>query len=493
MTTNVDASDATVQATLFEDEAFWAEELPTELALLDFEEPPLLLVDTDPERAVARQKQLMDTCFGGIGEETKVEKRMGLAMQQLDIEQRHALRLLLIYQDAAELTAHLQRCLTDPAYGYGADGRGDNGRTIAQAMAALAEDSDLSGPSPAAQGLAGIAGEWLAVHRDFQQRVLGGIPFSFRSLFDFGDLDSFVPLVQRLDALTWRLGVEGEGKHRDFQGSVADIWPRLCNTYVEWSEADNDAWLGDLKRQAARLPDTIFRAARADRLRKEKDGVTLTGNKITLVTERGVETWPRMLTMSDHEGNGMLGLSRLSGHSFFELAWEGGLHVRRFEVSSTTRQKVPFEHIELAMLLAETIGARYDLRPEPVTAAEVEVAYLRRMKATEAEVGPPPVQELPPAIQGQPVASYRVGQVLVTLLQGGDDFAYVTVTGSDNAVLLRRDGQRGVMAALPVMRGRPQRGHILMTTPLAELSQTAEANRALCAWGAWLAWATTKG
>ncbi|NIP71367.1 MAG: hypothetical protein GTO04_20070, partial [Planctomycetales bacterium] len=52
-------------------------------ALLGYEEVPLLLVDTDPERAVARQKEMMDACFGGIGEERKAEKRMGLAMQQL--------------------------------------------------------------------------------------------------------------------------------------------------------------------------------------------------------------------------------------------------------------------------------------------------------------------------------------------------------------------------------------------------------------------------
>ena len=52
----------------------------------------------------------MDYCFGGIEEERKPEKRLGLAMQQLDVEQRHALRLLLIYQDPTELAAHLERC-----------------------------------------------------------------------------------------------------------------------------------------------------------------------------------------------------------------------------------------------------------------------------------------------------------------------------------------------------------------------------------------------
>ena len=51
---------------------------------------------------------------------------------------------------------------------------------------------------------------------------------------------------------------------------------------------------------------------------------------------------------------------------------------------------------------------------------------------------------------------------------GGEDFAYVTgANGGDQAVLLRRDEQRGVILALPVKRGRPRRGSPLMTTPLA--------------------------
>lgn len=187
----------------------------------------------------------------------------------------------------------------------------------------------------------------------------------------------------------------------------------------------------------------------------------------------------------------MLGLSRLSGHGFYEVAWEGGLHVRRFELSGTTRNKVPFEHIELATLLAEAIGVEYNLRPEPVPVEAVEAAYLRRMKARGAELGPAQLTELPPAVQGQPAASYRVGEVLVTMLRGGDDFAYANLQskGTNEGVLLRRNLQRGVMAALPVTRGRPQPGSVLMTTPLSELSQTAESNRALCAWAAWLVWA----
>jgi hypothetical protein len=448
-------------------------------AAFDYEEQPPLLVDSDPERAVARQKEMMDAVFGGIGEERKPEKRMGLAMQQLDIEQRHALRLLLLYHDPAALTAHLERCLADPQFGYGE--RGDNGRTVAQAMAALGS-------------LAEVAAAWLETHREFQTRVLSGVPFSFRSLFDYSDLDSFVPLVQRLSDTAWRLGLDGEGKHRDFQGALAVVWPQLCDTYVEWCEADNAKWLADLRTRAARLPDSIFRAARADRLRKEVDRLEVNGAQVKLVTERGEEQWPRMITLADAAGTPMLGLSRLSGHSFYEASWDGGLHVRRFEMSSTTRNKIPFEHIELALLLAEALGAEQNLQAAPATAEQVEAAYLRRMKASKAELGPPQLKELPPAIQGQPAAAYRVGDLMVTLLRGGEDAAYATVAGQDDGVLLRREAKRGVMVALPVRRGRPVRAETLMTTPLAELKPDSPPDlRALCAWAAWLTQVTVLG
>ena len=193
-----------IQADFFETMTFDA----LEAGMLDFEEVPLLLVDTDPERAVVRQKEMMDTVLGGIGEERKAEKRMGLAMQMLDIEQRHALRLLLVYQDLANLISHLKRCLDDPAYGYGE--RGDQGRTIAQAMAALADGQ-----------IDQVAADWFQTHHDFRQRILGGKAFSFRSLFDYADLDSFVPLVQRVGDMTWRLGFEGDSKAEYFSSGVA--------------------------------------------------------------------------------------------------------------------------------------------------------------------------------------------------------------------------------------------------------------------------------
>lgn len=479
--TTKDQTEASSQPSFFEAyESLLADADPDELLaeLYGYEEPPMLLVDTDPERAVRRQKELMDTVFGGIGEERKPEKRMGLALQQLDVEQRHALRLLLIYEEAEELVAHLQRCLDDPAYGYGPDGRGDNGRTVAQGMAAVAGDD-----------LPGLVADWLILHRDFQQRVLGGRPFSFRSLFDYADLDSFTPLVQRVGETTWRLGVEGEGKYRKFQGDIARAWPQICDTYVEWSDADNETWLTRLKRQAARTPDSIFRAARADRLRKESYRLEVEGSRITLLTERSGPDWPRAIIMVDEAGTGMLGLSRLSGHSFYEISWEGGLHSRRFEISGLTRQGVRFEHIEYAALLAETLGAEYGLRPEGTTPAAVEAAYLRRLKATSAEIGPPRPVELPRGVEGRPAALYRVNDLAVTLLYGGPDIAYAAnPAGPERGVLLCRDEARGVIRAQPVVRGRPRRGLPLMTTPLAELAaaDAAQVNRALAAWAAWL-------
>lgn len=454
----------------------------------EFEIPDLLVPDiADEDRILARQKEMMDTVFGGIGEERKLEKRAGLALQQLDIELRHALRLLLIYPDAAELTAHLNRCLADPAYGYGE--RGDQGRTIAQGMAAL---NALTGGSPDEVGE--IAAVWLQSHHSFQQNVLSGVPFSFLSTFESGDLDSFVPLVQRVGDTTWRLGVEGEGQYRDFQGQMTEVWPRLADTYVAWVEADNERWLADLKKRAAdQTPDSIFRAARADRLRLEQETVMLHRDGQITLSKAGKEgDWPRTITMLNDAGEPQLGLSRLSGHSFYALSWNDGFNSRYFELSSTTRQKVPFEHIELALWLAETLGAELGLQPEAVTPAEVERAYLRRLKATSAQIGPP-VFPMPAGIEGQAVASYRIASTTATLLTGSDrDVVYVVdERDPEQALLLRRDPRKGVLLALPVRRGRSRSDTPLMSTPLAELDEANPVtNRALAAWGCWLLWAT---
>lgn len=95
-----------------------------------------------------------------------------------------------------------------------------------------------------------------------------------------------------------------------------------------------------------------------------------------------------------------------------------------------------------------------------MTAAEVEAAYLRRMKAKRAELGPPQARKLPSFVQGNPVAEYRVNNIVATILHGGSDFAYIAPVSSDNigeeetAVLLQRNDQKGVMIAIPVVKGR---------------------------------------
>jgi hypothetical protein len=147
----------------------------------------------------------------------------------------------------------------------------------------------------------------------------------------------------------------------------------------------------------------------------------------------------------------------------------------------------------LATTLAEALAVEYDLQPEPVTPGDVEAAYLRRMKLKRAEFGPPELTDWPEAIKGRAAATYKVGNMVATMFVGGEDFAYITGPAeSDQTILLRRNEQRGVMMALPVRRGRPRPGSPLMTTPLAELEATAEWNRALCAWGTWLAWVINK-
>ena len=462
----------TTQVNLFDDTLPFTDDLDEveDVAdLLGYLDPPLLLVDTDPDRAIERQKTLMDTCFGGIGEERKVEKRLGLALQELDVEQRHALRLLICFEEAAELIAHLQRCLAEPAYGYGE--RGDQGRTVAQAMAAVGD-------------LPEVAAAWLEQHRFFQQRVLAGEAFSFRSIFDTADLDSFVPLVQRVGAQSWQLGVEGEGKHRRFEGDLATIWPKLCDTYVAWSEADNEAWLADLKRRTERRPPSILTMARAEALRKEQHRLEVHGQEIVLITEKDeAPDWPRRLTLGDQ-----VGLSRLSGHSYYELAWAGGLHVRRFELSSTSRQKIPVEHIELATALAETLALEAGLELPPVTAEQVEAAYLRRLKVERVSFGQPDGAPLSQAVRGRAMVVYRAGPVSAYILHDDRDLIYATARDTDTGILIQRDPARERLVALTVTRGRLQGGEPLQTTSLSDIDLTDGGGlRSVAAWAAWLA------
>src|SRR5690606_2351203 len=95
---------------------------------------------------------------------------------------------------------------------------------------------------------------------------------------------------------------------------------------------------------------------------------------------------------------------------------------------------------------------------------------------------------LPPVVRGKAVASYRINDIGVTMLGGGPtEVAYVSIAQADTAILLQRDARRGVLAALPVLRGRVPPGRPLMTTPLAEADWSQPGwRRAVCAWGAWV-------
>ncbi|MBE7556713.1 MAG: hypothetical protein HS126_37155 [Anaerolineales bacterium] len=50
------------------------------------------------------------------------------------------------------------------------------------------------------------------------------------------------------------------------------------------------------------------------------------------------------------------------------------------------------------------------------------------------------------------------------MLFGGPDFAYARAGDPEAGILLRRDDNRGVMVALPVISRRTRRGSPLMTT-----------------------------
>jgi hypothetical protein len=467
--------------------------LPEEADLyLPFDMPATLVPDLDEDRLLVRQREMMAYLGDPIGEESKPEKRAGLAAQQLDIEVRHGMRLLLGYGDDPDrLLTHLARCLEDADYGYGPNA--DNGRTIALGFQAIAGEAPSAGSGQAlsatkGQAVAGMVADWLEMHAGLRQLLMAGNPLSMMGMHDVSDLDSFVPVLYRIGDGVWRLGVEGQGKVRDFEGEIWDVWGAISETMVAWYDEDNDRWLADLKRQAARLPDTIRRAAWGDRLRKDGQIARLEGSQVVLEPapeeNQGV-TWPRFITLADR-----VGLTRLSGHVSYELSWDGGLRSRHLELSNTTRNGVPFEHTELAVRLAEVLAAGG--LPDPAPPEEIEAAYLRRVfnprKGGEyiVEMGPPSEEALPDGVEGSSLASYRAGAVTVTLLHGSEHLAYAAV--GETVVVLRRDGRHGVVAAAEVVRGRVAR-QPLMTTPLDELSAppTPAERRALAAWAAWLA------
>ena len=68
------------------------------------------------------------------------------------------------------------------------------------------------------------------------------------------------------------------------------------------------------------MPDSLERVVWAERLRKEICDVTVEGHEIQLNITRipTDEAWPRSIVFGTE-----VGLTRLSGHGFYELAWDG--------------------------------------------------------------------------------------------------------------------------------------------------------------------------
>ena len=441
-------------------------------------QPPPLAPDENIERLLVRQKELMETVYDGIGEEKKTTKRQGLALQQLQIEQQMALRLTLGFSDAPSLAAHLQRCLDDPEFGYGE--RGENGRVIAQGLQSVAEEEEVS--------LEDVTAAWWEVSEHFRQQVMAGVPFTLRAAFDETLIASFVPTLQYRGGNLWRLGVEGRGHVQDFEGALLEVWNQIGDTMVTWTEQENKDWLDETKKEALRLPFRLQRPAQADRLSKETYTVTRTGATLTLEVARipQDDAWPRFLVVGDQ-----VGITRLNGHGFYELVWDGGEYNRRFDLGGTTKERIPIEHTELVLRMGEVLAGE-GAAAKPASPQEIKAAYLRRMKANKVTLGPPP-QTLPvDDIKGKAVASYTVAvkkgpQVEVAWIAGGEIRACAVV--GDEAMVLREDKRAKALVIHPVKNRRIRLPQKVLTAPVeGGLWKGPDRVRVLSSWIAWVGW-----
>ena len=458
--------------------------LPFELALIvmdGYVTPPDLVWDGDIDRLISRQQALMDARYDGIGEERQVHKRRGLANQQMQLEQQMALRLALGFGDLEPLLAHLTRCLADPDYGYGE--RGDNGRLTAQMLAAIATEEAVSFET--------MVADWFETSRVLYQQARHGLPILIRPPFDETTLDTFVPVLTCPSEDYWRLGDPARGKTRDFEGHLLEIWGRISDTLVEWMTADNEKWLAAVKRRAEKLPDHLAVAAWADTLLKETYSLA-PESKTRFVLHRhrlsGDAAWPRFTAVADK-----VGLLRLSGHGFYEVAWGQSEYVRRFELSSTRQRGLPVEHVEIAVNIARVLaeGAEFP----PASPEAIEVAYLRRIKATAVELGPPPAQTPLgdyPAIAGYTIHHRHGDPLPVTIFQALELVAFAPIPGRpDEGMALKKDPDRNLLGVWPVRRGVLRRP-LLTGTPLQEVGKGGAWMRALCAWLGWVAHSRTR-
>jgi len=326
------------------------------------------LIDGDIAGLVARQKAMMAAIYEPMDDPADANEMAGLAQQQYQLEQRHALRLLLGFDTAAELATHLKRCLADPEYGYGE--RGDNGLLLAQMLNASPLD------------FRDAVREWWEFSAEFRKLVRTGHPFDLLPLGADVDIDDFIPVLQRVGDTAWRLGIEGFGKHQDFEGDIWKLWPKIMSELVQWTEEDNENWLVALQQQAAQLPYNIQRAAQSDRLLFQSGRCTLIQKGPVLEVQTVDVQPPRHLPLGDD-----VLITRFwedDERTFYELAWEGGGHIRQFELPIS-----PIEHTETVLAMAEVLagdGVRAELAPPE----DIEGAYLRRVGATKVVLGPPP-------------------------------------------------------------------------------------------------------
>jgi hypothetical protein len=223
----------------------------------------------------------------------------------------------------------------------------------------------------------------------------------------------------------------------------------------------------------------------ASDLTKTVLSLTRDNNTMSLQVERipTDEAWPRSVVFGE-----AMAISRLTGHGFYELIWAGGQSIRRFELSSTSQNKLPVEHTELAIALAEVVAGDGGPRPIPADPEEIEAAFIYKMKLEQVTMGRPTMQALPPGrLEGRPVAEYKAGDVSVHWIVGGNIIAYaIRGDNTDQAYVLEKSDKTGLLSIKAVQHGRVRPQPIAVVTA-ADIGEGKSWNRAVASW---LAWAT---
>jgi hypothetical protein len=178
----------------------------------------------------------------------------------------------------------------------------------------------------------------------------------------------------------------------------------------------------------------------------------------------------------------------MTGHGFYELLWDEGRQIRRFEISSTSQNKLPVDHTEIAIAIAAALAGEDGPRPEPATPEEIEAALIAKMKLEEVTMGSPTLSTLPAGRgEGRPVAEYKAGDVSVHWIVGGHVIAYATHPKHPNqAFVLEKSGPTNMLVIKEVRRGRIRPQPVAAVTA-ADIGDGKDWNRAVCSWLAWAA------